>query len=469
MEMGPSHGHLRKNLSMLFVVSMMRFPGCTMQRSFLSRVFLAEVFLAEVVLAGVVLAASALAATGCPGQADPSPCGPYPDIGPDDWEGAWRLRCDRFPHLCGLEVESTVREPDLDRAFDIVFLGEGYTEAQLPAYRHTVNELIFGLLGDGNGVVGRDPSLFNFHRVDVVSPSASLDDGDRTNTALGGCFVEDPDMLPHERWQPETVFPFVLLAAGNAPDADLVVVVLNSSRTAANAGPISRAYHRKPEIPAVHMTRTYSHRVLTHELGHAFAALGDEYVLPSLGAFPGRFSTFWTLNPLVADTPNLSLDPLRTGWEDVLSGSEPGGMGYATGIYRPTGECRMNRSDSERFCPVCLAIIDTVLDVQRDPTRDDGPPVCGVELSQEPDGLLGTVTLGVFARDYNGVASIDLRLDGVSLLPDHPMNLSCGWGCRFVTDLDTTSLEPGLRLLEYACEDSLGSVTLGELDLFILQ
>lgn len=91
---------------------------------------------------------------------------------------ALRLRTDRpsalreRPELCGLPVVSVIREPDRDVAIDIVFVGDGYTTSNLGAFRSTVENWIREMDADTDGVVGRDRTLFNFHRVGLT-PLAS--------------------------------------------------------------------------------------------------------------------------------------------------------------------------------------------------------------------------------------------------------------------------------------------------------
>lgn len=88
---------------------------------------------------------------------------------------------------------------------------------------------------------------------------------------------------------------------------------------------------------------------IVHEMGHALAGLGDEFL--SEGGGRGIF---------VPDGPNLSRtdDPARVPWRRFLEarvegvGIYEGGGGVAKGTWRPTtGGCAMETGSA--FCPVC--------------------------------------------------------------------------------------------------------------------
>ena len=306
------------------------------------------------------------------------------------------LRCELVPELCGLPVESIVREPDLQTAIDVVFLSDGYTAATMPSYRDRVRELTEELAADTEGIVGRDPALFNFHRVDVVSPGPQLE-ARPLRSCVSALGVNGQNFLVGDDLRAER-------AAANAPAVDVVVVLVANSGDA--RGPVSQTLWG---TDVIRMPHGDAHQVLTHELGHALIGLGDEYVeFDERHWLADRYER-WTSSPL---PPNLSLSP-EGDWGGLVSGAIEGGGRFARGVYRPTNECRM--LDAYRpipFCPVCSAQVDLVLRGRRG--LADGAPRCGIALGharpQGPRDLL------LFGRDGNGVVSLKLSTDGEAAL-----------------------------------------------------
>lgn len=116
----------------------------------------------------------------------------------------------------------------------------------------------------------------------------------------------------------------------------------------------------------------YSGAVLTHEFGHSFGGLGDEYSDPDItyDAVGGR-----NVEPA---SPNLTtLVDFDSKWADMVYDTVPvptpetdeyvsvvgafEGGGYASeGIYRPAMRCHMHSLDAA-FCPVCQSLLEDML------------------------------------------------------------------------------------------------------------
>lgn len=115
----------------------------------------------------------------------------------------------------------------------------------------------------------------------------------------------------------------------------------------------------------------YSEEVFTHEFGHSFAALADEYQygyeeaseLYDMSVEPWQvnitnlvdFESKW--KNLVADSI-LIPTPLIDEYKGSIGAFE--GAGYVKkGIYRPVFDCKMRSNATKTFCPVCeKAIIE---------------------------------------------------------------------------------------------------------------
>ena len=362
---------------------------------------------------------------------------------PADFEGTL-LRCEVVPELCGLHVDSIIRESNLDVAIDVVFVGDGYTEASFGSYRDRVREWIDEVSADKESIVGRDPTLFNFHRVDVIgSPPQPR--------PLGTCRIVDPDdgsfFIGDDDARANR-------AAANAPKADVVVVVAaGSSNARANA----ELFGTRP----IRMMHDDTHRVLTHEMGHALVGLGDEYVdIQRRHDFLDRYAR-WTGNPL---PPNLSFSP-GGDWDGLVNGAIEGGGRYAHGVYHPTNRCRMLNTNEIAFCPVCSAAVDSVLSGRRG--LQEGRPRCGIAAGPEMvDALkLPMRRLLFFGRDGNRIRSFQTYLQGQGIPADHPGfpgDVASHMPAGFAYPLDDST---GATEVRVSCTDALGETNEASLDL----
>jgi hypothetical protein len=309
-----------------------------------------------------------------------------------DLEPAKPLDCGTRPDLCNRPLASKMVTSPPDRAFDIVFLPEAYREGDLDDFRQHVDALIDGVIHDEHGIVAMAPELFNFHRVDIASQSDDLLDLDRHDTALAGCFEDDPlhfSKTPFLRVDDDTA----LFAARTAVRrVSVVIVVLNTSKGRGNA-----VYADGWRNGVVRLNRDDDDRVLTHELGHALVGLDDEYadadacwVPPAVGDCTGDVA--------LIDRPNVTTDPSGAKWSALVSGAVPGGERYGACIFHPTTDCRMNHVHADDFCPVCKNEIKDMFAARLG--TGGGPPKCEIELSQRRDLVSGHlfVTAHAFSR-----------------------------------------------------------------------
>jgi hypothetical protein len=352
---------------------------------------------------------------------------------PDDYDGAL-LACRAVPELCDLPVESEIREPDLDVAIDVVFVGDGYTAATIERYRQRVNTLVAQLDADAEGVLGRDPTLFNIHRIDLVSPEAA--DVISTLRPLQSCSHFDESRFL------QVDLMRAVRAGANAPAAD-VIVVLVPGIDEARANAPSDGQGRS----LVLLGHDDSAATLTHELGHALIGLGDEYVDLYRQDPEATMWEAFTDDPLLE--PNLSL-LANEDWDGAWSGVREGGRRYSQGVYRPTDHCRMGDEEHHgTFCPVCAVATDAVLAARRG--EDDGPPVCVLALYRGDAGGMRTVRLG--ARDASGLVGLRIAIDTLDL--DLSPFLPVGPPLQYRSDL----VIPGSEQVVLTCTDALGNAS----------
>lgn len=116
-----------------------------------------------------------------------------------------------------------------------------------------------------------------------------------------------------------------------------------------------------------------SDKVFTHEFGHAFAALADEYAYSDT---PAEELYDMSVEPFQVNITNLS--DFDSKWKSMVNDSVPiptpysltyrnsigafEGGGYAKKkIYRPAYDCKMRSNRVENFCPVCeKAILEMI-------------------------------------------------------------------------------------------------------------
>jgi IgA Peptidase M64 len=393
--------------------------------------------------------------------------------------------------LSDLPVESVINEEDRHKAIDIVFLAEGFTQAQLGEYRRKVAELIREASTDGAGIISRRKSLFNFHRIDNASSTSRLRNALREDTSLRGCLTKDDPHFTQEWMLAVDPRLAMVAAAKNIPETDVVVVLFNDDVGRANThmGSVFLVATDFPEMDEVTpsviaMTKAEDGRVLTHELGHALIGLGDEYS-ESLETYPSEDTQSPIYNAWVGErlvnVPNLTLDPIGTKWKDLVSGTEVGGRRYAAGIYHPSTTCRMLDHNHPRFCPVCSDAIDKVLGL-RDGVND-GPPIFGLSLTESPDQVFHSLTIGLTAFDRNSVRSVAAALDGQSLIssftidsngngvfsPDVTRYSGPNWAFFTRIDQNGVQVPPGDHRLVVSVTDGLGLMSTQEVPLHMVR
>ncbi|PPK63075.1 M64 family metallopeptidase [Actinokineospora auranticolor] len=211
--------------------------------------------------------------------------------------------------------------------FDLVFVGDGYTAAEMATYhQHVVNRW--------NELTQVEPfrsmkGSFNVWQVNVVSPESGVDNepsrGVRRNTALDMYFWCDDierllcvDEAKAKRY------------AALAPAVDQVLAVGNSTKYGGAGGGVATSSGGNAQ----------SGQVVAHELGHSIGGLADEYDVPN-DLYTGR-------EPQEANVSvysSSSMARYRTKWYSYLGKPSPdggvvgtfqGAYYYKRGIYRPT-------------------------------------------------------------------------------------------------------------------------------------
>ena len=268
--------------------------------------------------------------------------------------------------------------PGREPAITVAVMGDGFAESDMAAYRSLVSDHVVAAFGlDQLG--GHRPQL-KLVRIDVASPVEGVterryDEHGTDDTSADDTLISEDFKFSRLGYVGTGIWSHCWIEVSDrtsprvasirrrfAPEARNVIVVVNSS----TFGGCSRG-----DVAA--FTTGAAPAVIAHEMGHALFALGDEYHMgsaaftgttasPNLTALPVPWETLkW--HDLVA--PGAPLPTLETalpaGWnrQTSVGAFEGGGADFATGIFRPALDCRMNTNDPP-WCPVCARAIGNV-------------------------------------------------------------------------------------------------------------
>ncbi|HHI69025.1 MAG TPA: hypothetical protein ENJ97_06840, partial [Planctomycetes bacterium] len=246
--------------------------------------------------------------------------------------------------------------------YDMVILGDGYRDVEISRFYQDVNGWIQNLFS-------REPyksykKFFNVHTVFRASKESGASHPDKNppiyrNNAYGASYNTGgvPRCLYiHKR-------SLALSDAALAPDMEgRVVVFVNDSRYGGCGGTFSVSYNGSA-----------AKEVQTHELGHSFGLLADEY---------GGSGTYTGPEPrqpnVTADKTGKTKWPLWLGYNGV--GLFEGAMYRNKGIWRPKYACLM-RSLYKPLCEICVEQILKQCYVRTDPIEDPNPPFPSITLA----------------------------------------------------------------------------------------
>lgn len=231
------------------------------------------------------------------------------------------------------------------RAIDLVFLPDGFREADRAEYEASVRRSIELLETGGPSFVRADRAGWNFHVAFVPSeeacPARKGQPARRTafgthleSEARGGMYASDEAAIDSA-------------ARAVTPHADCAIVVVRAEGAIRYATGDLPNEGRRIRLPLG------MEDALLHELGHSIYGLGDEYASKALG-LPDEE------RGVVAFYPNLTLD--RSGARFGAMGIErgrlrEGGLDFQSGVWRLDQVCVMRNYSADRFCAACAHVI----------------------------------------------------------------------------------------------------------------
>jgi hypothetical protein len=240
---------------------------------------------------------------------------------------------------------------------DLVFVGDGYTAAELGQYAMDVDGIWPAFLAEPP--LAEYATFFNVHRVDVTSPESGVD-----NDPVQG--ISRQTALDMTYWCSGVQRLLCVnvgkarFQADSAPDRDCVLALANSA-TYGGAGYTSLGTLAGHNGAAL--------EIGLHEFGHSFADLADEYDYGGPTTYDGpepveRNVTTFTEAELLAQGHRWHL------WLDLPQVGTFEGAKYSRfGIFRPTFDSKMRslgrpfqEVNSERFVRNIYAIVDPIDD-----------------------------------------------------------------------------------------------------------
>ncbi|RAS68587.1 IgA peptidase M64 [Lentzea atacamensis] len=238
--------------------------------------------------------------------------------------------------LAAAEVTKIHGDRDASDAFDLVFVGDGYTSDDMATYTANVQSK-WAELSAVEPFASYKP-YFNVWQVNVISIESGVDHdptkGLLKDTALDmGFWCQGRDanterlLCVNETKAKEY--------AALAPQADQVIALGNTTKYGGAGGSVATASGANAQAG----------QIAIHELGHSIGGLADEYDYPYAnytGAEPKEF--------------NVTTDPAGTKWGEYLGQPSPdggviapveGARYYKTGLYRPTANSIMRTLGKE--------------------------------------------------------------------------------------------------------------------------
>ena len=272
-----------------------------------------------------------------------------------------------------LDSRPLVSNGDPAHRITLVLLGDGYTAAELPAYRAEATSA-------WRALTAIEPfhtyqRFFDVQRVDLASPASGL----RSGSPLGmhfGCEGVDRMLCADDG--------AVARYAGPAAGSRCLLALGNTTRYGGEGGDgLATLAAGSPEAA----------RILQHEMGHAIGGLGDEYDAAPPDAGPANLAAL--------DADGMRRE--RVKWWRWLGAPDPSGgpvgaYRSGNGLYRPTRDSVMRTLGGVYNLPSREALIEAlyrqVRPIDRS-TPDTDAVAVGAPLQVFPVPLVGARQLAV--------------------------------------------------------------------------
>ena len=251
---------------------------------------------------------------------------------------------------------------DHHEAVDIAFVAEGYTVEEMDKFHEDVKRLA-GILFDCEPFRSYRRNI-NIWAIDAVSEESGTDipgEGIYRKTVMNSSFYT----FDLARYLTTFDIRSVRDYAAVVP-YDNIIVLINSDRYGGGG-----MYNYYSGTTSDHMLTP---QVFTHEFGHGFAGLADEYYTSDVA-----YEEYYPFNVEPWEANITTLVDFESKWKDMIDRNTPtptpptveyrdvvglfeGGGYSAKGIYRPQLDCRMKSNEADGFCKVCQEAIKQMIE-----------------------------------------------------------------------------------------------------------
>ena len=255
-----------------------------------------------------------------------------------------------------------VHNGDPAEKVDIVMLPEGYTKDEMDEFKADCKKFAGYLFKVSPYSENKDK--FNIWGVEAPSLEEGTDIPERgiwKKTLMNTQFYT----FDLERYLMTSDYKSVRDLAANAP-YDQIYILVNSDKY--GGGAIYNYYS------VCINNNIFSEYVFSHEFGHGFAFLADEYYTSDVA-----YNDFYPLDVEPLEPNITTLVDFDSKWKDMVDQDTPiptpdtaeyadkvgvfeGGGYVAKGIYRPMEDCSMKTATVNNFCPVCKRAIQRMID-----------------------------------------------------------------------------------------------------------
>jgi hypothetical protein len=242
-------------------------------------------------------------------------------------------------------VDTLWKSGPISKRINLVFMGDGYTSAQIPLFLSDVTSTYTYLLN--TSPFNNYKNYFNVFAIKCESPQSGVSHPaiatDVTEPVMPVSAVANSFNTRFDNYGTHRLIYSMNSSAVYStlssyfPSYDQVVILGNSPEYGGAGG----AY-------AVSSTHTSSKEIVAHEMGHSFAGLADEY---------------WAGAVFATEKPNMTAEPSSANvkWAQWVGLNSIGVYPYGTASpdnswFRPHQNCKM-RFLNQPFCSVCKETI----------------------------------------------------------------------------------------------------------------
>ncbi len=262
----------------------------------------------------------------------------------------------------GVEFTKIEGKKDHHEAVDLAFVAEGYTAQEMDKFHGDVKRLA-GILFNCEPFRSYRKNI-NIWAIDAVSEESGTDipgEGIYRKTVMNSSFYT----FDLARYLTTFDIRSVRDYAAVVP-YDNIVVLINSDRYGGGG-----MYNYYSGTTSDHMLTP---QVFTHEFGHGFAGLADEYYTSDVA-----YEEYYPFDVEPWEANITTLVDFESKWKDMIDSNTPtptpptneyrdevglfeGGGYSAKGIYRPQIDCRMKSNEADGFCKVCQEAIKQMIE-----------------------------------------------------------------------------------------------------------